>query len=30
MTSVIAGVRSPGRLDLHDHGRRRCLGERSD
>ena len=30
MTSVIVGVRSPVRWDLRDHGRRRCLGERSD
>jgi len=30
MPSVIAGVRSPGHLDLHDHGQRRCLGERCD
>lgn len=30
MTSVIVGVRSPVRWDLRDHGRRSCLGERSD
>ena len=30
MTSVIVVIRSPVHRDLRDHGRRRCLGERSD